>query len=137
MIEIIVGIAAVSCVLTWLAAMYFFYRKIRPQFDSKSVQNLNLNLRRVGLCWSNKNSDFMPYQEGRLEKDRAQTFKSFFLITTLCSLVSVVGFVLLFLVLLTGKSRKEKLVFASLLVQSSVLSPEKILALVEEIKNNH
>ena len=137
MIEIIVGIAAGSCGLTWMAAMYFFYRKVRPQFDSKSFQNLNLNLRRVGLCWSNKDSDFIPYQTGFLEKDRTQTFKSFFLITTLCSLVSVVGFVLLFLVLLTGKSRKEKLVFASPLVQSCDLPPEKILALVEEIKSNH
>ena len=137
MIEIIAGIFLGSFVLTWAVALYFFYRKIQPQFESKTYQNLNSNLKKVGLLWSNKNSDFIPYREGALQKDKAQSFKSFFLITTLCSLISVAGFLLLFLVLLTGKSRRERLVFSSLLVNNANLLPEQILPIVTEIKNTH
>jgi hypothetical protein len=136
MIEIIAGVFAGSFVLTWAVALVFFYRKIRPQFESKSFQILNQNLNKVEMRWSNKNSDFSSLKTGSLEEDRNLTFKSFFLITTLCSLVSVLGFLLLFLVLLSGKSRKERIVFKSPLASEVNLEKDQVIRYMEEIKNS-
>lgn len=134
MIEIIAGIYAGSFALTWWVALTYFYRKLKPQFSSKSYQVLEANLNKINMSWSNQNSDFVPHNPDCLESDKNSAFKSFFLITTLCSLLSFLGFLLLFLVLMTGKSRKERLVFASPLAQKQDLAVSEILKLVEDIK---
>ncbi len=134
MIEIIAGIYIGSFTLTWCVALVYFYRKLKPQFASKSYQVLEKNLNKVNLSWSNKNSDFVLQDPELFEKDKSSSFRSFFLITTLCSLLSFLGFLLLFLVLMTGKSRKERLVFASDLAHKQNLDASDVLKSVEEIK---
>lgn len=134
MIEIIGGIYIGSFTLTWCVALIYFHRKLKPQFVSRSYHVLEQNLNKVNLSWSNKNSDFIIQNPEQSEKEKVSAFKSFFLITSLCSLLSVLGFLLFFLVLITGKSRKERLVFASALARKQDLTAQDILKIIEEIK---
>jgi hypothetical protein len=137
MIEIIGGIYLGSFLLTWLVALTYFMTKLKPQYKSKSFVILIENLKKADLIWSNKNSEFGPYDPSHLEKDKAKAFQSFFLIVVLCSLLSVIGFLLFFLVILSGKSRKERLVFASPLVQNLELDRSAVLKIVEELNSTY
>lgn len=135
MVEIIATVYLTCFTLSWIAGLSYLNLRIQKQYRSHGLTTLNNNLARVGLFWSNRNANFLALAEGSPEEDHRSVKKSFLLMTTILSLLSVFGFILLILMMFTGRPRREKRTFQSDLAQKSSLSLVEVETLVAELKN--
>jgi len=135
MVEIMGTIWLSFFTLSWISGMTFLNLSIRKKYHSKGITNLNSNLAKVGLFWSNRNANFLSLEEGDPEKDFQSVKGSFLLMTTILSILSGIGFILLILMMFTGRPRREVRTFQSDLVKNPDLSLAEVEAQVAELKN--
>lgn len=137
MVEIIL-VVYITCFTLSACLIAWQYSLVSRQLQSQSLQNLNTNLAKVGLFWSNEKSDFASLQEGSIEADQRKA-KLTVLAVGLLGFASVPGFLLLLAVILSmrylARSRKERAVFASRLIEDAILDATQVNGLVEEFKN--
>lgn len=136
MIEILLGVWFVSFCLSMMTLIYGF-TLTRKKLHSSKLQNVNANLEKVGLFWSNAISDFAPLKENAVRLDQKKTLRSALMIGLL-SLGSVLGFLLLFIVTISvhfiAPSRKEKAMFRSALANDPNLTSDQVTRVVDELK---
>lgn len=134
MIEIIVAVW-ITCFCLSMITVAFNYYFTRKKLFSNALKNLNVNLEKVGLYWSNSSADFLPLSLNSVQTDASKTLKNTFLLGAL-GLASVPGFLLLVITVLSihllARSRKERATFNSALVQNSDLSRSEVENLINE-----
>lgn len=112
----------------------------RKKLQSKTLKNLNANLEKVNLFWSNSSNDFSPLSANAIENDASRTLRGT-LLMGLLGLISVPGFLLLIALVLSihmlARSRKEIAIFNSPLVSDVSLPKEHIENLVKEFSGLH
>jgi hypothetical protein len=135
-IEIILGVWLVCFCLSAIVTRFGYYLTYK-KLTSQSLSNLNTNLKKIHLFWSNSSSDFTPLTEGAVEADAKKALRTSLLVGFL-GVASVVGFILLFLVVISvhflARSRKERATFRSALTDDTSLSAQEVEALVQDLR---
>jgi hypothetical protein len=131
-----------------LAAMYlvgfiisvsltFVYQALRRR-RRKSVVNFNLqnNLRKAGLFWSEDQDKVIEWNQAQTEAELDSSERSHLIVGLLLSFLSWVGFFFLFILMISDRyltrSRKEKALFASELALDPDLNVETVRALAND-----
>lgn len=120
---------------SWLVAVLYYWLSMRPHLLSPEMQVLNGNLAKIGLYWSNSDGSFRELSEGAVERDAEQARRHFWTMTTLLSLLSLVGMLLLIAIFMSGHPRLERNTFNSALAKDPALPAGEVSKLVEEIKS--
>lgn len=138
-VEIMLGVWLVCFCLSALTLAINFhltYRKMR----SRALRNLNLNLEKVQMYWSNSAGNFAPLTSGAIEKDRKDTLRNAFLLGFL-SLGSLPGFLLHFIIVvslhLLARTRKEIATFRSPLASDPGLDKTAIERWIRDLSQIH
>jgi hypothetical protein len=119
----------------WFLAGWHYWFGIRRHFASEKLRVLNLNLAKAGLYWSNVNNEVQPLEgPDSLAKDRAKYVRHFLIFTSVLTILSVVGMILLGLIFLTSRSRLEIRLMESRLASDSGLQADEIQPVLEEVR---
>ena len=136
MVEIIIGVWAVCFCLSMLTVGINF-RLTQKKLKSKTLRNLNLNLEKAELFWSNSLADFAPLTPTAVENDAQKTRRNALVIGAF-GLASIPGFLLLLALVLSlhllARSRKEVATFRSLLTSDTNLGRHEVECLVKELQ---
>jgi Na+-transporting methylmalonyl-CoA/oxaloacetate decarboxylase gamma subunit len=99
------------------------------KLKSKSLINLNANLKKIDMYWSVSNENFEKLEMDSVQKDKAQALRSSLFLGFL-GLASVIGFLLLLAIVLSLssliKERRTIAVFKSELTKNSELSKDQV-----------
>jgi hypothetical protein len=123
---------------SWIVAALFYWLSMRPHQQSPAMAVLNTNLHKSGLYWSNSERNFKEAGPGAAAEaaahDTAKARRQFWIMTTLLSLMSLLGMFLLMAIFMSGLPRLERNTFASRLATDPNLSAAEVTGLVEELK---
>lgn len=120
---------------SWIFALYYWYFAARPRLRSESLKTLNFNLAKVGMFWSNADGNFRPLGPESVARDGQRMLRSFLIMTSLLSVFSIVGMILLILIFVSGHPRLERNTFASALTQQTDLTAEQVSQIVAELQS--
>ena len=135
MIEIILGIWVV-CFFLSIMVLGINFHLMRKRLGSEKLKNLNMNLKKINMYWSNTAEDFLPLDSDSINKDEEKTLRNA-LFMGFFALGSLPGFILLFILILSihflAPSRKTVATFNSALAQKNALSQEEVQNLVKQL----
>lgn len=135
MVEIIVGVwLACFCLSMIVVAINFNWT--RKKLQSRKLKNLNTNLEKVGLYWSNSQGTFATLTPEAIDADARKT-QRVNLFMAFLGLWSVIGFLLLLIVVVSvhmvARSRKEIATFQSALAVDTDLARAQVEDLVRAL----
>lgn len=132
MVEIIFGVW-LTCFFLSMIVVAINFNWTRKKLNSRKLRNLNTNLEKIKMFWSNSQGDFAPLTADSIQSDAKKTQKTHLLMAFL-GLWSVVGFLLLLVVVISvhliARSRKEIATFRSPLAEGTSLTTVEVDDLV-------
>jgi Na+-transporting methylmalonyl-CoA/oxaloacetate decarboxylase gamma subunit len=128
MVEVIIVIWLTCFILSSALVTWNYFSTIQ-KLKSKSLINLNANLKKIDMYWSVSNENFEKLEMDSVQKDKAQALRSSLFLGFL-GLASVIGFLLLLAIVLSLrfliKERRTIAVFKSELTKNSELSKDQV-----------
>lgn len=139
MIEILLTVYIASMAGSFLL-LAWHYTTTKRQLQAPALENLNKNLKPLGLFWSHSNGSFSSLHEGSVAEDRRRSLRNI-LWLSLLAFASLPGFVLLSAVIFSvryfARSRVETAVFNSPLALSVNLPEAETAGFVEQMKSTY
>lgn len=136
MVEIMAGVWLTSFCLSMITLGLNFHFT-RKRLNSKTLKNLNSNLAKVNLYWSNSAGDFLPLTEDSVKLDASKTLRNTLFLGAL-GLASLLGFILLVVIVFSihvlARTRKEIATFRSPLALDPKLTAAEVTSLVNEYR---
>lgn len=113
---------------------------MKRQFHLPTTTHINANLGKIGLYWSDAESNFAELSSSNTEADRARSYRNAVLMGLLFSIGSWAGFFFLFLIMVSlrfiARPRLERAVYASELALNQNLSTQDVQKIVTTLKGS-
>ena len=116
----------------------FYQIMLARHYSSSRFQQLNSNLARANLFWSDQESNFKSLTATALREDQAAAKKAALIFGLLMSFMAWLGFVIFTVFLISlrylARPRFERRVFASALARKENLSESEVQELIKELR---